>query len=112
MPLERHTDDLTAHDGVKFWMSDGERPVLCRVSHEALLDLAVFAFPAPTKRFLRPLASLLNRSQAMVTTRVQALMTLASFSSLQRRSPAWAAAHEEEPIRGATSPLLASLVRR
>ena len=26
MPLERHTDDLTACDGVKFWMSDGERP--------------------------------------------------------------------------------------
>ena len=37
MPLERHTDDLTARDGVKFWMSDGERPVL---SHEALRDLA------------------------------------------------------------------------
>ena len=40
MPLERHIDDLTASDGVKFWMSDGERPVLCRVSHEALRDLA------------------------------------------------------------------------
>jgi hypothetical protein len=40
MPLERHIDDLTACDGVKFWMSDGERPVLCRVSHEALRDLA------------------------------------------------------------------------
>ena len=33
-------DDLTACDGIKFWMSDGERPVLCRVSHEALRDLA------------------------------------------------------------------------
>jgi hypothetical protein len=40
LPLERHIDDLTACDGVKFWMSDGERPVLCRVSHEALRDLA------------------------------------------------------------------------
>jgi len=40
MPLERHIDDLTACDGIKFWMSDGERPVLCRVSHEALRDLA------------------------------------------------------------------------
>ena len=40
MPLERHTDDLTACDGIKFWMSDRERPVLCRVSHEALRDLA------------------------------------------------------------------------
>ena len=40
MPLERHIDDLTASDGVKFWMSDGERPVLCRVSHETLRDLA------------------------------------------------------------------------
>lgn len=40
MPLQRHIDDLTASDGVKFWMSDGERPVLCRVSHEALRDLA------------------------------------------------------------------------
>src|SRR6478672_13105189 len=40
MPLERHIDDLTASDGIKFWMSDGERPVLCRVSHEALRGLA------------------------------------------------------------------------
>ena len=40
MPLERHVDDLTACDGIKFWMSDGEHPVLCRVSHEALRDLA------------------------------------------------------------------------
>jgi len=40
MPLERHIDDLTACDGIKFWMSDGECPVLCRVSHEALRDLA------------------------------------------------------------------------
>ena len=40
MPLERHIDDLTARDGIKFWMSDGECPVLCRVSHEALRDLA------------------------------------------------------------------------
>lgn len=31
MPLERHIDDLTACDGIKFWMSDGERPVLCRL---------------------------------------------------------------------------------
>jgi Protein of unknown function (DUF1488) len=40
MPLKRQSDDLTACDGVKFWMSDEERPVLCRVSHEALRDLA------------------------------------------------------------------------
>ena len=40
MPLERHIDDLTACDGIKFWMSDGERPVLCRVSREARLELA------------------------------------------------------------------------
>ena len=40
MPLTRHIDDLTAHDGVKFWMSTGERPVLCRVGQEALRDLA------------------------------------------------------------------------
>ena len=40
LPLERHIDDLTARDGIKFWMSDGECPVLCRVSHEALRDLA------------------------------------------------------------------------
>ena len=25
MPLERHIDDLVASDGIKFWMSDGER---------------------------------------------------------------------------------------
>jgi len=24
MPLERHIDDLTACDGIKFWMSVGE----------------------------------------------------------------------------------------
>jgi hypothetical protein len=98
MPLERHIDDLTACDGVKFWMSDGERPVLCRVSHEALRDLAnAFISRALTKRSSRPIASLLSRSQAMLTMLVRALMTLASFSSLPRRSLEWAAAHERHP---------------
>jgi hypothetical protein len=89
MPLERHIDDLTACDGIKFWMSDGERPVLCRVSHEALRDLAerVHFEGTDTKRSSRPIASLLSRSQAMLTTLVRALMTLASFSSLRRGSP-------------------------
>ena len=55
MPLERHIDDLTASDGVKFWMSDGERPVLCRVSHEALRDLANRVhFYGTTTRSSRP----------------------------------------------------------
>jgi hypothetical protein len=40
MPLQRQIDALVACDGIKFWMSDRERPVLCRVSHEALRDLA------------------------------------------------------------------------
>jgi len=40
MPLQQQIDDLVACDGIKFWMSDGERPVLCRVRHEALRDLA------------------------------------------------------------------------
>ena len=102
MPLERHIDDLTACDGIKFWMSDGERPVLCRVSHEALRDLAErVTSRALTKRSSRPIASLLSRSQAMLTKLVRALMTLASFSSLRRRSPEWAAAHEGEPNRKA-----------
>ena len=91
MPLERHIDDLTACDGIKFWMSDGERPVLCRVSHEALRDLATRVHFGGTERASRPTANLLNRSQAMLTTRV-ALMTLASLSSLRRRSHEWAAA--------------------
>ena len=33
-------DDYTISDGVKFWMADEGRPVLCRVSHEALRDHA------------------------------------------------------------------------
>ena len=88
MPLERHIDDLTACDGIKFWMSDGERPVLCRVSHEALRDLAErLHFKGTDEGSSRPIASLLSRSQAMLTTLVRALMTLASFSSLRRGSP-------------------------
>jgi Protein of unknown function (DUF1488) len=37
-----HTDedDYTISDGVKFWMADEGRPVLCRVTHEALRDHA------------------------------------------------------------------------
>jgi hypothetical protein len=33
-------DDYTISDGVKFWMADEGRPVVCRVSHEALRDHA------------------------------------------------------------------------
>ena len=96
MPLERHTDDLTASDGVKFWMSDGERPVLCRVSHEALRDLADRVhFDGTDEKSSRSTANSLNRSQAMHTMPEQALMRLALFLSLRRRSPEWAAAHEE-----------------
>jgi hypothetical protein len=44
MPLTRLDDDdyrPSAWRGVKFWMADEEgRPVLCRVSHEALEDHA------------------------------------------------------------------------
>jgi Protein of unknown function (DUF1488) len=40
MPLTRLNDDYTMSDGVKFWMADEGRPVLCRVSHEALRDHA------------------------------------------------------------------------
>jgi hypothetical protein len=41
MPLNRLKDDCAASEGVKFWMADEEgRPVLCRVSHEALDDRA------------------------------------------------------------------------
>ena len=57
MPPERHIDDLTACDGIKFWMSDGERPVLCRVSHEALRDLAL---SGPPKRKSHTLGSSLH----------------------------------------------------
>jgi hypothetical protein len=44
MPLTRLNDDdyrPSAWRGVKFWMADEEgRPVICRVSHEALEDHA------------------------------------------------------------------------
>ena len=40
MPLMRMKDDYTISDGVKFWMADEGRPVLCRVTHEALRDHA------------------------------------------------------------------------
>jgi hypothetical protein len=40
MPLTRMKDDYTMSDGVKFWMADEGRPVLCRVTHEALRDHA------------------------------------------------------------------------
>ena len=104
MPLERHIDDLTACDGIKFWMSDGERPVLCRVSHEALRDLADRVhFAGSDEKVFEAIASLSSRSQAMLTTLAQAMMSLASFSSLRRRSPEWAAAREEKSNREGTS---------
>ena len=40
MPLTRMKDDYTISDGVKFWMADEGRPVLCRVTREALRDHA------------------------------------------------------------------------
>ena len=40
MPLTRMKDDYIISDGVKFWMADKGRPVLCRVTHEALRDHA------------------------------------------------------------------------
>ena len=42
MPLTKLNDDYTASPshGVKFWMADEGRPVLCRVSREALRDHA------------------------------------------------------------------------
>ena len=60
MPLERHIDDVVACDGIKFWMSDGERPVLCRVSHEALRDLATRVHFGSTERASRPTANLFS----------------------------------------------------
>ena len=88
MPLERHIDDLTACDGIKFWMSDGERPVLCRVSHEALRDLAERVhFEGTDEKVFEAYRELIEQAQAMPTTLVRALMTLASFSSLRKGSP-------------------------
>jgi hypothetical protein len=40
MPLTRLHDDCRVSDGVKFLMAGEGRPVLCRVSHEALRDHA------------------------------------------------------------------------
>ena len=40
MPLTRMEDHHTKSDGVKHWMTDKRRPVLCRVTHEALRDHA------------------------------------------------------------------------
>ena len=108
MPLERHTDDLTARDGVKFWMSDGERPVLCRVSHEALRDLATRVhFEGPDEKVFEAYRELF----VMLTMPVQVLMTRASFSSLRRRLPEWAAAHRErKPNEGTTVLIVAGAI--
>ena len=76
MPLTRMKDDYTISDGVKFWMADEGRPTLCRVTHEALRDHADrFALMSPMTRSSKPIASLLSRSQAMLTTRVPKSMT-------------------------------------
>ena len=40
MPLTRMKDDYAMSAGVKFWMADEGRPVLCGVTHEALRDHA------------------------------------------------------------------------
>jgi hypothetical protein len=81
-------DDLTACDGIKFWMSDGEHPVLCRVSHGALRDFAERVhFEGTYEKLFEAYRELIEQVAAMLTTLVRALMTLASFSSLRRRSP-------------------------
>ena len=55
--------------------------------------------------------NLLNRSQAMLTMPVQVLMTRASFSSLRRRLPEWAAAHRErKPNEGTTVLIVAGAI--
>jgi hypothetical protein len=88
MPLTRMKDDYTMSDGVKFWMADEGRPVLCRVTHEALRDHADtgFGLMSPMTRSSKPIASLLNRSQAMLTTRAPTSMTQVVSSLLRRRS--------------------------
>jgi hypothetical protein len=65
LPLERHIDDLTACDGIKFWMSDGERPVLCRVSHEALRDFADrVRFPGTDEKVFEAYRELIEQGRA------------------------------------------------
>jgi hypothetical protein len=60
----------------------------CRVSHEALRYLADRVhFGGTDEKVFEAYRELLSRSQAMLTTLVRALMTLASFSSLRRLSP-------------------------
>ena len=96
MPLERHTDDLTARDGVKFWMSDGERPVLCRVSHEALRDLATRVhFEGPDEKVFEAYRELIEQVASDAydagTSVDDAGLVLVTSEAL----PEWAAAHRE-----------------
>jgi hypothetical protein len=76
MPLTRMKDDYTISDGVEVWMADEGRPVLCRVTHEALRDHADrVRLNVAMTRSSKPIASLLSRSQAMLTTRAPKSMT-------------------------------------
>ena len=98
MPLERHIDDLTACDGIKFWMSDGERPVLCRVSHEALRDLADRVhFDGTDEKVFEAYRELIEQVASDAYDAGTSVDDAGLFSSLRRRSLEWAAAHEEEP---------------
>jgi hypothetical protein len=98
MPLERHIDDLTACDGIKFWMSDGERPVLCRVSHEALRDLADRVhFAGSDEKVFEAYRELVEQVAS------DAYDAGTSYDESGLRSPEWAAAREEKSNREGTS---------
>ena len=76
MPLTRMKDDYIISDGVKFWMADEGRPVLCRVTHEALRDHADrVRLNVADEKVFEAYRELMNRSQAMLTTRAPMSMT-------------------------------------
>jgi hypothetical protein len=58
-----------------------------------------FTSEAVTEKVFEAHRELVEQVASELTTLVQALMSLASFSSLRRRSPEWAAAREEKSNR-------------
>jgi hypothetical protein len=81
MPLTRMKDDYTISDGVKFWMADEGRPVLLAGSPTRRCEIMQIGLGlmSPMTRSSKPIASLLNRWQAMLTTRVPKSMTQVAF---------------------------------
>ena len=92
MPLTRLNDDdyrPSAWRGVKFWMADEEgRPVICRVSHEALEDHADRVhFQGTEIEVFEAYRELIEQVASDAYDAVRASMREAASLSLRRRSP-------------------------